>query len=147
LPGTDDADFAAGIVLADALDSRRGELYALAAEGKALSGGFDAAASPVAGFGYANAAFAHGQNSDALVAELKRIISSYVANGIPAELVEAIKRHEVAEAQFRRNSIAGLAAEWSQALAVEGRRSPDDDIEAIKKVTAEDVNRARSSWS
>jgi len=146
LPGTDDADFAAGIVLADALDSRRGELYALAAEGKALSGGFDAAASPVAGFGHANAAFAHGQSSDALVAELKRIISSYVANGIPAELVEAIKRHEVAEAQFRRNSIAGLAAEWSQALAVEGRRSPDDDIEAIKKVTAEDVNRVAKKY-
>jgi zinc protease len=146
LPGYNDADFAAGIVLADALDSRRGELYALAAESKALSGGFDASASPIAGFGYANAAFARGQDSDALVAELKRIIAGYVANGIPAELVEATKRHEVAEAQFRRNSIAGLAAEWSQALAVEGRRSPDDDIEAIKKVTADDVNRVAKKY-
>ena len=33
------------------------------------------------------------------------------------------------------------AAAWSQALAVEGRSSPDDDIKAIKKVTVEDVNR------
>ncbi len=146
LPGYDDTDFAAGIVLADALDSRRGELYALAAEGKALSGGFDASAFSIAGFGYANAAFAHGQDSDALVAELKGIIAGYVANGVPAELVEATKRHEVAEAQFRRNSIAGLAAEWSQALAVEGRRSPDDDIEAIKKVTVADVNRVAHKY-
>ncbi len=146
LPGYNDADFAAGIVLADALDSRRGELYGLAAEGKALSGGFDASALPAAGFGYANAAFSHGQDSAALVDELKRIVAGYVADGIPAELVEATKRHEVAEAQFRRNSIAGLAAEWSQALGVEGRRSPDDDIEAIKKVTADDVNRVAKKY-
>ena len=146
LPGSNDPDYAAGIVLADALDSRRGELYGLAAEGKALSGGFDASALPVAGFGYANAAFPRGQDSSALVAELKRIVADYAANGIPAELVEATKRHEVAEAQFRRNSIAGLAAEWSQALAVEGRRSPDDDIEAIKSVTAADVNRVAKKY-
>ncbi|MGH7485482.1 MAG: M16 family metallopeptidase, partial [bacterium] len=141
LPGSRDPDFAAGVVLADALDSRRGDLYALAAEGKALSGGFDANAFPAAGFGYANAAFPSGQDSSALIAELKRIIAGYVAQGFPAELVEATKRREVAEAEFRRNSIAGLAAEWSQALAIEGRTSPDDDIEAIKTVTVADVNR------
>ena len=60
---------------------------------------------------------------------------------LAADLVEATKRREVAEAEFRRNSIAGLAAEWSQALSVEGRTSIDDDIEAIKKVTVADVNR------
>ena len=29
---------------------------------------------------------------------------------------------------------------WSQALAVAGRNSPDEDIDAIRKVTVEDVN-------
>src|ERR1044071_8108349 len=57
LPGFSDPDYAAGVILADALDSRRGELYALAAEGKALSGGFDGTALPASGFGFANAAF------------------------------------------------------------------------------------------
>ena len=71
LPGYHDPDYAAGVVLADALDSRRGELYALAAEGKALSGGFDAKALPAAGFGYANAAFPRGQDSAALIAQMK----------------------------------------------------------------------------
>jgi len=30
---------------------------------------------------------------------------------------------------------------WSEALALEGRSSPDDDISAIRSVTVEDVNR------
>ncbi|HEX9142892.1 MAG TPA: pitrilysin family protein [Candidatus Binatia bacterium] len=146
LPGYDDPDFAAGVVLADALDSRRGELYSLAAEGKALSAGFDAMALPKAGFGYANAAFPQGQDSAALVAEIKRVIDGYVKNGVSADLVEATKRHEIAEAEFRKNSISGLAREWSQALAVEGRNSPDEDIEAIKKVTVADVNRVAQKY-
>ena len=146
LPGYDDPDFAAGVVLADTLDSRRGELHALAAEGQALAAGFDGYILPKAGFGYANAAFAPGQDSAALIAALKRIIAAYVADGIPADLVEATKRHEAAQAAFRKNSISGLASEWSQALAVEGRNSPDDDIEAIKKVTVEDVNRVARKY-
>ena len=146
LPGFNDPDYAAGVVLADALDSRRGELYALAAEGKALSGGFDGTALPVAGFGYANAAFPRGQDSAALIAQMKAIIAGYVDKGVSADLVEATKRREVAEAEFRRNSIAGLAAEWSQALSVEGRTSIDDDIEAIKKVTVADVNRVAKKY-
>jgi zinc protease len=146
LPGSKDPDFAAGIVLADTLDSRRGDLYRLAAEGKTISGGFDAVALPDAGFGYANAAFPREQDSSALIAEMKRIVADYVAKGFPADLVEATKRREVAEAEFRRNSISGLAAEWSQALAVEGRNSPDDDIEAIKKVTLADVNRVAQKY-
>ena len=146
LPGYDDPDFAAGVVLADALDSRRGELYGLAAEGKALAAGFDALALPKAGFGYAHAEFPQGQDSSALIAEMKQIIATYVNSGVPADLVEATKRREVAEAEFRKNSIAGLAQEWSQALAVEGRNSPDDDIEAIKKVTVADVNRVAKRY-
>ena len=146
LPGYTDTDFAAGIVLADALDSRRGELYGLAAEGKALSGGFDASALPAAGFGYAHAAFPQGQDSAALIGQMKQIIAGYVGKGFSADLVEATKRREVAEAEFRRNSISGLASEWSQALAVEGRASVDDDIEAIKKVTVADVNRVAKKY-
>ena len=146
LPGYDDPDFAAGVVLADALDSRRGELYGIAAEGKALAAGFDALALPKAGFAYAHAIFPQGQDSSKLIAEMKQIIDRYLKSGVPADLVEATKRREIAEAEFRKNSISGLAREWSQALAVEGRSSPDDDIEAIKKVTAADVNRVAKKY-
>ena len=141
LPGFDSPDFAAGEILADVLDSRRGNLYALVPEGKALFTTFDGEALPKASFGYAAVAFPSGGDGSALVTAVKNIIAGYVKNGVPADLVEASKRHEITDAEFQHNSIAGLAAAWSQALAVEGRFSPDDDIEAIKKVTVADVNR------
>jgi zinc protease len=64
-----------------------------------------------------------------------------VKNGVPVELVEAAKRHMLAQKEFQKNSIEGLADAWSQAIAVEGRSSPDDDFDAIRKVTVKDVNR------
>lgn len=146
LPGFDSPDFAAGEILADVLDSRRGNLYALVPEGKALFAGFNGSALPKAALGYATAGFPHGGDGAALVASMKAIIADYVKNGIPENLVEAVKRHEIADAEIQKNSVAGLAFAWSQALAVEGRTSPDDDIEAIKKVTVADVNRVAKEY-
>ena len=141
LPGLDSHDFAAGQILADVLDSRRGNLYALVPEGKALFTATDGDALPKLSYRYASVAFPPGGDGPALVAAIKSIIAGYAKNGVPADLVEASKRHEIADAEFQYNSVTGLAAAWSQALAVEGRYSPDDDIAAIAKVTAEDVNR------
>ncbi|HWP58495.1 MAG TPA: pitrilysin family protein [Candidatus Acidoferrales bacterium] len=146
LPGYRDADFAAGLILADVLDSRRGELYALAAEGKSLTGGFDGIAFPDVALGFANAAFAPGQDSKALAAEMKRIVDDYVKSGFSSDLVEAAKRRQIAEAEFRKNSIPGLAAEWSQALAVEGRNSPDESTDALKRVSVADVDRVARKY-
>jgi zinc protease len=141
LPGYKSPDFAAGQILADVLDSRRGNLYALVPEGKALFAGFDGSVLPKAAFGYASAAFPPGGDGAALVSAMKGIVAGYLKDGIPPALVEAAKRRETASTEFRKNSVDGLAAAWSQALAVEGRNSPDDDIEAIRKVTVADVNR------
>jgi zinc protease len=141
LPGFDSPDFAAGMILADVLGSRRGNLYSLVPEGKALFTDFDAGVLPKAGFGFATAGFPQGTDGAGLVTAVKNIMAGYVRDGLPEDLVEAAKRREVSDAQFRKNSVFGLANAWSQALAVEGRASPDDDIEAIKKVTVEDVNR------
>ena len=146
LPGFDSPDFAAGQVLADVLDSRRGNLFALVPEGKALFAGFNGTALPKAAMGYATAGFPHGGDGAALVASMKDIIADYIKDGIPETLVEAAKRHEIADAEFQKNSVAGLANAWSQAVAVEGRTSPDDDIEAIKKVTLADVNRVAREY-
>jgi zinc protease len=55
--------------------------------------------------------------------------------------VEASKRREVAGLEFQKDSVSGLAMAWSQAVAVEGRQSPADDVQAIRQVTAADVNR------
>jgi zinc protease len=146
LPGFESPDYAAGQILADVLDSRRSELYALVPQGKALFTSFEGEVLPKGGFGYAMAGFPQGGDGAKLVTRMKDIIAGYVKNGVPANLVEASKRHEVADAEFRKNSISGLAAAWSQALAVEGRHSPDDDIRAIKRVTVEDVNRVARAY-
>jgi len=146
LPGFDSPDFAAGEVLADALDSKRGSLYGLVPQGKALFAGFDGTALPKAAMGYASAGFPQGGDGRALVTAIKEIVAEIVRTGVPPELVEAAKRHELADAEFRRNSVAGMAGEWSQAVAVEGRNSPDDDLEALRKVTVDDVNRVARAY-
>ncbi len=146
LPGFESNEYAAGQVLGDVLESRRGSLYALVPEGKALSTGFEGIMLPKGGAGFATAAFPQGSDGKALIASVQGIIAGYVKNGVPPELVEAAKRHEIADAEFQKNSINGLASVWSEALAVEGRNSPDDDIEAIRRVTVEDVNRVARAY-
>ena len=140
-PGFDSPDFAAGMVLSDVLSSQRGRLYALVPEGRALSAEFDTYGLPDTGYSFAMAAFPQGENGRPMIETIKKIIRDYVKNGVPAELVEASKRHEIAQAEFQKSSIEGLASAWSQALALEGRSSPDDDIRAVKAVTVADVNR------
>jgi zinc protease len=146
MPGYDSPDYAAAQVLADILDSQRGNLYALVPEGKALEAGFSSSFLPKAGLGYAMAAFPREAEGEIMAAELKTRIEDYVQKGFPPDLVEAAKRREVADLEFQKNSVEGLAALWSLALAVEGRHSPNDDIEAIQTVTAADVNRVARTW-
>jgi zinc protease len=141
LPGYNSPDFAAGQVLADVLSSERAKLYELVTQGKALYAGFEAQALPVATIGYAVAAVPQDSKASDLVSTLKEVIAGYTNGGVPAELVEAAKRHEIADAEFEKNSVSGLASVWSAALAVEGRSSPDDDIKSIRAVTEADVNR------
>lgn len=147
MPGTESPDFAAIEILSDVLGSQRGNLYALVPEGKALDTGFGLAETySKASVAYSAAALPANADAKPIIAEMRKIMSEYAANGVPAELVEAAKRKEIAGAEFRRNSIPGLAEAWSAALAGEGRNSPDDDVEAMKKVTPEDVNRVAKKY-
>lgn len=145
-PGFDSPDYVAGQVLGDVIESKRGNLYALVPEGKALSIGVSGVVFPEGALGYVSAAFPKGGDGKTLITTIKGLISDYLKNGFPADLVEAAKRHEIADAEFQKNSVSGLAALWSQAVAVEGRKSPDEDIEAIRKVTVEDVNRVARKY-
>ncbi|MGE5301398.1 MAG: M16 family metallopeptidase [Acidobacteriota bacterium] len=146
LPGFKGPDFAAAQILADVLDSQRADLYALVPEGKALSADFNVTMLPEAGLGYATAAFPQGTDGAQLVPIIKKIVENYIKNGFPTDLVEAAKRREIADAEFQMNSISELASLWSQALAVEGRNSPEDDIDAIRKVTASEVNKVAKEY-
>ena len=129
-------------VLSDVLASQRADLYALVPQNRALSAGTELLETfPKASVLLAYAAIAPDADPTKINQELQTILDNYVHNGVPADLVEAAKKGEVAGAEFGRNSITNLASLWSQALADEGRQSPDEDIEAIKRVTVDDVNR------
>lgn len=147
MPGTESRDFAAVRILSDVLASQRGNLYALVPQGKALAAEFGLAETfPKASVGYSVLALPSDSDSASATQEMRKILLEYAAHGVPAELVDAAKRGEVANAEFERNSIPGLAAAWSQALAGEGRNSPDELVEAMKAVTVENVNRVAKTY-
>lgn len=147
MPGTDSPDFAAVHILSDVLASQRGNLYGLVPQGKALEAEFGLAeAYPKASMAYSVAVLPAAADAAPVIQDMRKIIADYAANGVPADLVEAAKRREIAAAEFRRNSIPGLAEAWSDALAAEGRNSPDDDVEAMKRVTVDDVNRLAKTY-
>ena len=147
LPGTDSPDYAAAEVLSDVLSSQRGDLYAMVPAGKALAAEFGVAETyPKASVGYGMVALPADADPSAAINEMRQILANYAAKGVPEDLVEAAKRSELAEAEFQRNSIPGLADVWSNALAAEGRTSPDDDVEAIRRVTLADVNRVAKQY-
>ncbi|MGA2418475.1 MAG: pitrilysin family protein [Candidatus Acidiferrum sp.] len=147
MPGTDSPDFAAVRILSDVLASQRGNLYALVPQGKALAAEFGLAETfPKASVGYSVIALPADADPAPATQEMHKILAEYAAHGVPAELVDAAKRGEVANAEFERNSIPGLAAAWSQALAGEGRNSPEEIVEAMKRVTVDDVNRLAKTY-
>ncbi|MBV8812100.1 MAG: insulinase family protein, partial [Acidobacteriaceae bacterium] len=100
-PGTDDPDYAAASVLGDVLASQRADLYALVPQGKALAAAFGVLET----YRKASAALAYGALPSAtdpasLISQIKAILAHYAANGVPADLVEAAKKAEVASAEF-----------------------------------------------
>ncbi|MES2390651.1 MAG: pitrilysin family protein [Acidobacteriota bacterium] len=147
LPGTESPDFAATQILGDVLSSQRGDLYAMVPAGKALASEFGMVETyPKASVGFGLIAQPAGVDPAPALDEMRKILANYAANGVPEDLVAAAKRSELAGAAFQRNSIPGLANVWSNALAAEGRNSPDEDIEAIRKVTVADVNRVAKQY-
>jgi zinc protease len=146
-PGTDSPDYAPIRVLVDVLSSERSGLYRMQSSGKAVRVDFDFAETyPGASIGYGLLELPRGARAGRAVRNMQRILAGYASGGVPEDLVEAAKRSELASVEFQRNSISGLATVWSDALAGEGRNSPDEDVEAIRKVTTLDVNRVARQY-
>ena len=147
MPGTDSPDYAAMQILADVLASQRADLYGMVPAGKALAAEFGLAETyPKASVAYGVVALPAGQDANPPLEEMRQIVNKYAADGVPADLVDAAKRAEIAQAEFQRNSIPDLASVWSEALAAEGRNSPDEDVDAMRKVTLADVNRVAKQY-
>jgi zinc protease len=140
LPGSNSSSSAAVQILSDVLDSQRGTLYSLVTEGKALSAGFSTSIFPQTAMGYAVVAFPKGADTTALIEKIRKILADNAQNGFSPDLVKAAKRQEITAAELEKNSSFELAMAWSQAVVLEGRASPAEDLEAIRQVSTEDVN-------
>jgi zinc protease len=147
MPGTGSSDFAAAQILGDVLGSPRAKLYDLVVQGKALAVEFSMGESyPKASVGYAVAAIPAEADARPVVANIQSVLADALSNGLPVDLVLAAKRKEVASAEFDQNSISDLASRWSEAVAIEGRESPEQDVMAIQNVTSEDVRRVAKDY-
>jgi zinc protease len=146
LPGSSDPDFAAAQVLADVLSSRRGPLYDLVIKGEALFAGFSLNSLPAASLGFAVAALPASGDPKALLGKVEAVLNGAREQGVDPDLVAAAKRLELAGAEFQKNSISGLAMAWSDALAVQGKESPEAVTDAIGQVTVAAANRVARDY-
>jgi zinc protease len=145
-PGLDSADFPALEVLADVLSNHRFALYGLVPDGKALDAEFSLDPLPHAGLAYSTVSFPAGVDPKGLESDVRAILKQVATDGVPAELVEAAKQQERSDTEFEKNSIAGDASVWSEAVALYGLNSPEDDLARIEKVSVEDVNRVARKY-
>ncbi len=139
-PGLKDKDYATAQVLSDVMASKRGKLFEMGLNGQALFGQFAGNFMPRAGIAFAIAGFPRGGDSAKVLKSLEAIIAEAAANGVPADLVTAAKNKAIADLEYQKNSVPGLANAWSDALAFRGGESPDDIRAAIEAVTPEDAD-------
>jgi zinc protease len=145
-PGLDSPDFPAFEVLADVLSSHRFALYGLVAEGKALDAEFSLDPMQRAGLAYTSVSFPAGVDPAGLENDVRAILKQVASRGVPPELVDAAKQQERSEAEFQKNSIAGAASIWAEAIALYGLDSPEDDLKRIEQVSVADVDRVARKY-
>lgn len=141
MPGLTSPDSAAAAILADVIASQRGPFYQLVPDGRALAAQFEYNPKAGVGLGLALGAFPAGGDPKALVDDMRRILDTIAGGDIDPGLLEAAKRQKIAELAFANDSIAGLAASWSRALATRQVDSPDAVALAYAAVTLDDVRR------
>lgn len=140
MPGAADPDYAAAQILADVLGSQRGALFALVPQGKALQTEVEYSPHAQAGSAVVLAVFPKGADSGAVLENVRGVLAEIRAHGVPAELVEAAKRKEIASLEFDADSISDLTESWANALALNNVSSPAALVDAFRAVTPEKVN-------
>jgi zinc protease len=139
-PGLQDKDYATALVLDGVLSSQRAALAGMGYDGTALFGGFFGDALPRAGIDMAWGAFPKGADPAPILKRMHAILAEAAGKGVDPALVAAAKQKAVADLEFQKNSISGLANAWSQALAFQNAESPDAIKAAIEAVTPADVD-------
>ncbi len=120
LPGYDSPDYAAAQILGDVLSSQRSAFGAMPYTGKRSrrSSSYRRIRKPAsASRSAAVPVTTQPETVDDRVCE--RSSPDTAEDGVPPDLVAAAKLREISQLEFNANSIEGMAAEWSQAVAVQ----------------------------
>ncbi len=144
-PDLGNPDYPASEVLIATLDSGRGSLADLAANGKVLLALATSSAFREIGEGEVVAAGLPGTKPIDAQKTLQAVIDDYAAKGVPDDLIVAAKTRMLASQAYRQASIAGLAGAWTGALAL-GGNSPDEVYAGIAGVTSADVDRVLRTY-
>ena len=117
------------------------------AAGQGLERRVRARAAAESGLAYASWPSPPGSDPQALEREVRAILGRVARDGVPAGAGRRRRSsRSAATHELQRNSISELAAVWSDALALYGLDSPDDDLARIEKVTVADVNRVARQY-
>ncbi|MEY2168151.1 MULTISPECIES: M16 family metallopeptidase [unclassified Rhodanobacter] len=135
MPGLTSKDYATALVMSQALGSQRAALAGMGFDGTALYGGFFDQGMPQAGVGMAVGVFPKGGDPAPILKKMQAILADAASKGIDPALVDAAKRKAIADLEFKKNSVDGLANAWSHALAFQDAESPDAIKAAIEAVT------------
>ena len=139
-PGLRADDYATALVLDGAMGSQRAALAGMRYDGTALFGGYFGSALEHAGIDYAMGAFPKGGDPAPVLKRMQAILADAAGKGIDPALVAAAKQKAIADLEYKKNSVSGLANAWSHALAFQGAESPDAIKAAIEAVTPDEVN-------
>ncbi|MBB2185258.1 M16 family metallopeptidase [Gluconacetobacter liquefaciens] len=135
VPGLRDPDTATRLILADAINNRRGALGRLSVEGRGLGAFFSYSGRHDWGQAVATIRFPRGGDPARYLADLQAVLADFRAHGVPPAQVEAAKRARVKNAAFDRNSIPGLTQTWLTALVERAVSDPDALVRQYAAVT------------
>ncbi|MCW2264561.1 zinc protease [Gluconobacter cerinus] len=139
-PTLRDRDAPAAVLLDAVLSNRRGPLYKLVLQHKALSAELGIARGLHTGTVQASLTIPRGGDPKAAMALLKTTLTEIRAKGVSADVLEGMKKRVLSSKAFEKNSIAGLGSQWSAAVTAENADSPDAVYDRFTKVTVQDVN-------
>jgi zinc protease len=145
LPGSIDQDYAASLVLSRVLQSGRGALADLTAQGKLLGVLSIANSFPEAGASFLLAIPKQGAAPQAAQDLVSGVLAGYRTDGVPSDLIAAAKTRLLSEQAYAQASISGLGFAWADA-AEKRLGNPAALYAAIDRVTDDDVNRVMRTY-
>ncbi len=139
-PGANDADYGASLVALQVLNSGRGELADLSANGKLLAA-FDVGSA----LSDSGAAFVVGiptltGSVDGAADLLSGALARYRSAGLPHDLIASAKLRLLSARPYKQASISGMAFEWEKAAA-QRLSSPYTVLENVAKLSDADIDR------